>query len=87
MSNKEVLNILEDRNCKKCEHFTEGVICRFELENEGSNIYDIMYKRRNVCKLDLEPTELRQQVYKGLENEGKLFDILLSNKNFTKIID
>lgn len=78
MTSKELLNILENKHCKKCEYFVGDLICSYELENDGLNIYDIMYKRKDVCKLDLEPAEIRQQIYKGLENEGKLLDALLS---------
>lgn len=84
MCNLELLKELEEKHCKYCCGFVEGVACKYELsiDKEKEDIYSLMYKRKDVCSLDKEPTHIRKQIYKGLESEGTLFSKLPSSREY-----
>lgn len=84
MCNMKILKEMEEKHCKYCEAFVENVVCKYELEVDRTkhDIYNLMYNRKDVCSLDKEPTEIRRQIYEGLESEGKLFSKLPSSKTY-----
>lgn len=85
MCKLKVIKEMEEKHCKKCQAFIDNMVCKYELDlmkQKNGDVYQLMYNRQDVCSLDKEPKEIRQFIYKGLENEGKLFDLLPSSKTY-----
>lgn len=76
MCKLKVIKEMEEKHCKKCQSFINNMVCEYELDlmkQKNDDIYQLMYNREGVYSLDKEPKEIRQFIYKGLENEGMLF--------------
>lgn len=87
MCNLKIIKKMEEKHCKNCQAFIDNMVCKYELDlmkQKNTDVYQLMYNRQDVCSLDKEPREIRQFIYKGLENEGKLFDLLPSSEEFDK---